>query len=199
MSQPARYTIYRTPVVSWLLAWVCRFWLKVFRWTIDVDMPPGDQRILVIAPHTSYWDAPVLLGAGAVIGIDPHWMGTHNLFRFPFRTLVRWLGGIPVDRTRRSGLVDSAVAAFSDNDYLQLAIAPEGTRFRVEKWKSGFYRIAEGAGVPISLVFADYGRKVAGIGGTFTPSGDYAADMAHIREFYADVTPKHPDRFAPPA
>ena len=82
--------------------------------------------------------------------------------------------------------------------HLQLAIAPEGTRFRADRWKTGFYRIAEGAGVPIALVSIDYTRKIMGIGGTFTPSGDIEADMEHIRAFYDGVTAKRPEWFAVP-
>jgi 1-acyl-sn-glycerol-3-phosphate acyltransferase len=198
MANPASLTIYRTPIVSWLLRVVSRVMLWAFRWRIDVPEPPPKRCVLVIAPHTSYWDAFTLLPAGSVAHVDPHWMATHNLFRFPFRLLVRWLGGVPVDRTQRNGLVGSAIEAFADADHLQLAIAPEGTRYLADRWRTGFYRIAEGAGVPIALVFVDYGRKVMGIGGIFTPSGDIEADMEHIRSFYDGVTPKHPEWFAVP-
>ncbi|MDX1689645.1 MAG: 1-acyl-sn-glycerol-3-phosphate acyltransferase [Acidimicrobiia bacterium] len=199
MARPARFTIYNTPVVGRVVGWVLGLLLRVFGWRIEVPEPPPERAVFVIAPHTSYWDAAVLLPAAAAIQIDPHWMATHNLFRFPVRTLVRWLGGIPVDRTRRTGLVDAAIDAFEGADHLQLAVAPEGTRYRADRWKTGFYRIAEGAGVPIALAFADYGRKVVGIGGTFVPSGDLEADLAHIRDFYDGVTARHPDRFAPPS
>ncbi len=182
-----------------MLRVVARFILWVTRWRIDIPTEPPKRAVFVVAPHTSYWDALILLPAAEVARIDPHWMGTHNLFRFPFRPLMRWFGGIPVDRTRRNGLVASAVAAFSEVDHLQLALAPEGTRFLAERWKTGFYRIAEGAGVPLVLVFIDYRRRVLGIGDTFMPSGDIEADMARIRDFYADVTPKRPEWFAPPS
>ena len=106
---------------------------------------------------------------------------------------LRWLGGIPVDRSKKNNLVEQAVELFATHADLVLLVQPEGTRSKVRYWKSGFYHIAYGAQVPIELGFIDFKRKVAGCGGRYLPSGNFDADLAEIRAFYADITGKNPD------
>jgi 1-acyl-sn-glycerol-3-phosphate acyltransferase len=126
--------------------------------------------------------------------VKVRWMGKDSLFRGPFSAIFRWLGGIPVDRSKSTGMVAQAIQAFRESEHMIMIIAPEGTRSRTSHWRSGFYHIAMGAGVPSALGFLDYRRKAAGIGPLITPTGDIDADMQAIRAFYAGVTPKHPER-----
>ena len=123
-----------------------------------------------------------------VYGMVVFWMGKQSLFRWPFGPFFRWLGGVAIDRSKSNDVVAQTVDAFRRAECFVLGVAPEGTRKRVAHWKTGFYRIAEGAGVPIALGFLDYRRKVGGIGPLVRPSGNLAEDMQAIRRFYGDIT-----------
>lgn len=119
-------------------------------------------------------------------GINPKFLGKHTLFRGPLGYLIRATGGIPVDRSNPTGVVRDLVARARAGEKFLLVIAPEGTRKKGTHWKSGFYRIAELTGVPITLGFVDRPTKTVGFGPTFTPSGDLKADMDFVRAFYTD-------------
>ena len=172
-------------LVLWLIGWRTEG-----EWPRDVR-----KGVLVVAPHTSNWDFPIMLALALALRIKATWMGKHTLFRPPFGWIFRFMNGLPIDRTGRNNMVDQVVAAFRDRDRMILAVLPEGTRKRTEYWKSGFYHIANGAQVPMVLGFADYGRKVGGIGPTIMPSGDIEADMAKIRAFYSSMKGKRPEQF----
>jgi 1-acyl-sn-glycerol-3-phosphate acyltransferase len=142
--------------------------------------------ILVGAPHTSNWDFLIMLLVMWQGGMPPRVLVKRELFRGPLGALLRRLGGIPVDRRNPAGFVgEIADAARAHEDFL-LIIAAEGTRKKAAHWKSGFYRIAQQAGLPLVLGFIDGPTKTAGFGPTFAPSGDVRADMDRIREFFAD-------------
>ena len=173
-----------------------RLWLATTGWHIEGEMPNLPKFIIVAAPHSSNWDLPYVLAAGLHYGIRVHWMGKDSIFKQPFGGIMRWLGGIPVDRSKSNNAVDDMVARFAQSDRLILVIPPEGTRGKVERWKSGFYHIATGAKVPLALGFLDYERKAAGIARVFQPTGNYEADLAEIQAFYATVTARHPNRDA---
>ena len=197
--RPARITVFRTPVIRTILRWIAALWLWAFRWKTVLVLPDDPKAVAVIAPHTSYWDFPVLVAAGLKHGVDVHWLGTHRLFRGPGRPLFRWLGGIPVDRSRSNGLVAAAIDAMRADEHGMLTVAPEGTRYRRDAWKTGFHRIAVGAGVPLFLVGLDYGTKTVRADVTFMPGDDVKADLVRIGEFYAPMQGKHPELFTPPA
>jgi 1-acyl-sn-glycerol-3-phosphate acyltransferase len=148
---------------------------------------------MIAAPHTSNWDLPMTLALVFAFRLRVYFLAKHTLFTAPFGLFLRWLGGVPVDRQKNNNIVEQAVELFSTHDDLILLVPPEGTRQRVRYWKSGFYHIAYGAQVPIVLGFIDFKRKVAGFGGTFTPSGNYDADLVKIQTFYAGITGKNPD------
>src|SRR5512144_310512 len=175
--------------------WLANMLLKLFGWRAEGSLDDVPRCVLVVAPHTSNWDFPVMLALAAALRIKATWMGKHTLFRPPFGWLMRWLGGLPINRSARHNVVEQAIESFRQRDRLVLAILPEGTRKRTPYWKSGFYHIAVGAKVPIALGYADYRRKVGGIGRVIVPSGDVDADMALIREFYSGMTGKRPDQF----
>jgi 1-acyl-sn-glycerol-3-phosphate acyltransferase len=169
--------------------------LRVLGWRADGGFPDVPKAIVIVAPHTSNWDFFVGLFADLAIDLDAHFLGKHSLFRWPVKRLLRWLGGIPVQRGTSKNYVDQLVEEFARRDSLVLAIAPEGTRKKVEHWRSGFYHIARGANVPIVLVALDYGHKVVVIGPVFEPTGDFDADMVGIKAHFSQFTAKHPDQF----
>ena len=168
-------------------------------WKVEGAPPPSGRFVLIAAPHTSNWDAVVMLFAARIFQIDIEWFVKKSWFFFPMGPLLRALGGVPIDRASRHGVVEQAVQRFADSERLILAVPPEGTRGKAAHWKSGFYHIAHGAGVPIVLGYLDYGRKVAGLGPAFHPTGDVSADFAVFRDFYASVTAKHPALVGPVA
>lgn len=174
---------------------IARMLLALFGWRAVGAMPDVPKAVLMVAPHTSNWDFPVMLLLAVALGIKTTWMGKHTLFRPPFGWIMRRLGGLPINRTASHNMVEQAVTALRAADRLVLAVLPEGTRKRAPYWKSGFYYIANGARVPLVLGFADYQRKVGGIGPVIMPSGDAEADMAAIRAFYVGVVGKRPDQF----
>jgi 1-acyl-sn-glycerol-3-phosphate acyltransferase len=168
-------------------------------WSVEGDLPDVPQFVLVVAPHTSNWDVPVGLLCAYALGLLFPWpygvMVKAPVFRWPLvGPLMRWLGGIPIDRSAPNNVVDQMADAFQQHERLMLAITPEGTRKKTPYWKSGFYHIALKARVPIVLAYLDYARRVGGLGPTIWPSGDADADLELIRDFYAGVTAKFPDQ-----
>jgi 1-acyl-sn-glycerol-3-phosphate acyltransferase len=167
--------------------------LRLISWKLDVIYPAAPKYVLIGAPHTSGWDLfyALLLKYGS--GIEMHWMGKDTLFRWPLGGILRWLGGIPVKRRSRNNFVQQVVDVVNDLDEVVIAMAPEGTRSKTKYWKTGFYYIALGAGVPIAFGFIDYGRRAVGVGQVITPSGDIQADIRQIKAFYAGISGRHPE------
>lgn len=177
---------------------VGRAWLRAFGWRLETEEAPHDKFILIAAPHTSGWDLPFMLATSYSMRIPISWIGKQELFKPPLGWLLHALGGIPVDRSARKNVVGWAVEQISKADRLVLAVPAEGTRARVQYWKSGFYHMALGAKVPIGLGYLDFERKVCGIRGFVTPTGDVRADMDEIRALYRGVTAKFPEHYAEP-
>ena len=173
------------------------FW-AVSRYRFVSEPPPTRSAVLIGAPHTSNWDFLYMLAITWRLGISPRWLGKHTLFKRPFGPLMRWLGGIPVYRANPGRLVDDVVARVRDSDQFFLVVTPEGTRGRTANWKSGFYRIARDAGMPVVLGFVDSATHTSGLGPTIDLTGDVTADMDRIRAFYADKRGIHPENFTPP-
>jgi 1-acyl-sn-glycerol-3-phosphate acyltransferase len=187
----AAFTVYDTPILNTLLRIAARFYLKIAGWKLVMAAPVARRTVVIAAPHTSNWDLPMSLALVFVFRLKVYFLAKQALFIPPFGIFVRWLGGIPVDRSKTNNLVEQAIALFSVHEDLVLAVPPEGTRKQVRCWKSGFYHIASGAHVPITLGFIDFKRKVAGFGGTFISTGNYDADLVEIQEFYAGITGKN--------
>lgn len=162
-----------------------------------MDLPRVDKVVIVFYPHTSNWDFVVGLLARCGLGLPVTWAGKDNLFRWPFRGLLSKLGGIPVNRREHTGFVAHMVAEFARRRTMLLAIAPEGTRRRTRYWKSGAYRVALAAQVPLGLAFIDFRIKEIGVGGLLYPSGDADADFAILRDFYASKVGRHPEQAGP--
>lgn len=148
--------------------------------------------LVVLYPHTSNWDFPLGLLARFAARWPIRWVGKHTLFRGPFNWLMRALGGIPIDRGAPGGFIEGMVAEFRRRDHLMVAMAPEGTRGHVDGLKSGFYRIALAAGIPIGMGYIDYPSRTIGIAGYFVPSGDREADLGLMRAAYAGKRGYHP-------
>lgn len=183
--KPMRTTMFTTPIICPLLRGFSRIMLKLLGWRVVGSMPEDiKQCVLIGAPHTSNWDMPLSLMMALSLDTQLHWVGKQSIFKFPFSGLMRWMGGIPVDRSHANNMVEASIAKFKEFPELRIMIAPEGTRARVKQWKSGFYHIAHGAHVPIALAFIDYKNKCGGIGKFMTTSGDYDKDMREINAFY---------------
>jgi 1-acyl-sn-glycerol-3-phosphate acyltransferase len=164
-----------------------RIVLRLLGWRVGTGLPDLRKFVIIAAPHSSNWDFIIGLSVVFALRLDVHFIGKAELFRGPLGSVMRWLGGMPVDRKQPQGFVDQIVAQFAAREHLVLALAPEGTRKPVEKWKSGFYRIALGASVPIVPGYFDNGRKTVGFGAPFHPTGDAEADLAALRAFYAPM------------
>jgi 1-acyl-sn-glycerol-3-phosphate acyltransferase len=177
---------------------VGRTWLGMFGWRLETVEPAHEKFVLIAAPHTSGWDLPFMLSTSFSMRVPISWMGKKELFKPPLGWLLNGLGGIPIDRGARKNVVDWAVQEFAKRDRLVLAVPAEGTRAKVEYWKSGFYHIALGAGVPIGLGYLDFARKLCGIRGFVTPTGNVRADMDRVRELYRGITPKYPEHYGEP-
>jgi 1-acyl-sn-glycerol-3-phosphate acyltransferase len=173
-----------------------RFMLGVRGWTVEGDFPDLPKMVMAIAPHTSNWDFTTGLWVKLALRLGVRFVGKHTLFVWPLAPLLRWLGGVPVDRQAAAGFVEEAARAFRVSERMILVMTPEGTRRRAEKWKSGFYRIALAAKVPILLVRFDYSRRAALIGPLFHPSGDYETDLCAMRGYVQPGMALRPENYA---
>lgn len=177
------------------MKWLCRFYLTLMGWKTASKLDPSVKKcVMVGAPHTSNVDYIYSLATLYANGTHVRFLAKKSLFKFPLGILMRATGGIPVDRSKHSNMVDMMVDMFASRDSLILLIPAEGTRSYVKEWKSGFYHTAVNAKVPIVLGYLDYGRKVAGFGDLFYPAGDYEKDLAEIKDFYRQFTAKHPGK-----
>lgn len=176
---------------------IAKLFLRVTGWTFQGEIPVEQRCVLIAAPHTSNWDLPYLLAFAWYCGIDINWMGKHQIFAGPQGRLMKALGGVPVHRDQKTNLVSQMVQAFDERDSLILTIPPEAKRKRAEHWKSGFYRIALGADVPILPTILDYGTRTGGFAPALLPTGNVSDDMDVLRAVYANCEAKYPEAFGP--
>ena len=167
--------------------------LGAFGWRSVFVAPPAPKGIIVVYPHTSNWDFIVGVLFKFAVGLPAHWMGKDSLFRWPLRRLFQRMGGIPINRRERTGFVATLLEQFGRQDWMWLAVAPEGTRSRTDHWKSGFYQIAVAGKLPVGLGFIDYATHTVGIDTYIEMSGDPEADFARIRDFYAAKRGRRPE------
>ena len=166
--------------------------LSVFGWQKTGQVPSARNVVIIAAPHTSNWDFIFLLAAAYSFGISVNWLGKDSLFRSPLGPILRFLGGVPVDRSKRNNLVQSLSAQIELGSGISLVIPPSGTRRKTEYWKSGFYQIARAAQIPLVCGYLDYKKKEAGLGLSFLPT-NLSSDMNRIREFYEPIVGKYPE------
>jgi 1-acyl-sn-glycerol-3-phosphate acyltransferase len=175
-----------------------RLGVLIFRltgWRTAGGVPNLPKFVMIAAPHTSNWDFLHGICAMLVLDLRISWIGKHSMFRWPLGRPMRWLGGTPVRRDKTVGRVDQIIAAMNAAEQYVVTIAPEGTRKRTDRWRTGFYHVAHGAGVPIVPAYLDYGQRIVGFGPAFDTTGDLERDLVAIRAFYDDKRPKKPAQF----
>ena len=173
--------------------WLGRTILRLGGWRMEGAFPDIPRLVLVGAPHSSNWDGIWGLAAKLALGLDIKLLGKQELFWWPLGPLLRRMGVIAIDRHAAHGTVEQMARLIRDSERLWLGIAPEGTRRKVARWKTGFWKIAKAADVPVLPAYFDYPRKVIGIGPTFAPGADMDADLARIRAWYQPWRGKHHD------
>ena len=180
-----------------MLRKLARLLLRLGGWEAvggDFDVP---KAVFVAAPHTSNWDGFWALTYKVAFDIDIKFFAKHSLFWFPLGNILRALGGIELNRDEAGSAVRQAIEMFEQEESFYFGLAPEGTRRKTPGWKTGFYRIATGARVPVYLGFLDFGRRRIGIGPRIDLSGDMEADLDIIRDFYKDVRGRRPEKASP--
>jgi 1-acyl-sn-glycerol-3-phosphate acyltransferase len=168
--------------------------LSLLGWRLEGGVPDVPRCVVIVAPHTSNWDFVVAMGALLALGLRGRWLGKNGLFRPPLGALLRWTGGVPVDRSSAVGVAEQAAASLRAEPFF-LGIAPEGTRRRVERWKTGFHRIARGAGTGIWPVVLDYRTRVFRLLPLFEPTDDLDGDMARLRSLYHASMARYPKNY----
>ena len=168
---------------------------KILGWRVINNLPEVDKCVVVVAPHTSNWDFVIGKLAYTALGRKANFLIKKEWFVFPFNLFFKSIGGIPVERNKRTSMTDVLTAEFDKHDKLHLAITPEGTRKPRKEWRKGFYFIARKAGVPLMLIGLDYGKKEASVLDIFHPTGIYAKDIVVIKSYYKDITAKKPENF----
>lgn len=180
-----------------ILPRIARLLLRLGGWAMVGEVPAVAKAVIIAAPHTSNWDGYWGLVLKVAMELDVTFFAKHTLFWFPLNLLLRGLGGIPVDRRRPGSAVKQAIEMFDANERFYFALSPEGTRAKTRCWKTGFYRIAESANVPVVLGFFDYGNKRLGLGPTLVLTGDRESDLAICRDFYRGFTGRRPEKASP--
>ena len=179
-----------------MIRWICRGLIKLWGFRIEGNFPVKDpKKLYIVMPHTSNWDFP--LGVLMKIGyrMDVQYIAKHSLFKPPFGWFFRLTGGIPVDRSKSSNMVDAVVDLYNRHETISIALAPEGTRKRTEGIRSGFYYIAFKAKVPLIFVRFDFGNKRVTYSEAFYPSGNYDQDLPIIEEHFRGVEGCVPNNF----
>lgn len=173
------------------LRWVGRVGLRLSGgWKINGQMPDVKKAILPVAPHTSNWDFPVGVFVMLALGLKLNYLGKASLFRFPIKSLMTKLGGIPIDRSAPNGVVGKMVAEFKQQHELILVITPEGTRKKVKEWKKGFLHMAKQANVPIIPVAMDFARKAIDIGPAIMITGEIEKELERVKSYFAHAQGK---------
>lgn len=175
---------------------ICKFILfKILGWKVENTFPTDLKKyVLIVAPHTSWVDFPIGVLINYATGLRANFIAKASLFKFPHGYLFRALGGTPVDRSKNNNLVDSIVDIFDSKDRFVLALSPEGTRKKVEKWKTGFYYIAKGAKVPIVSATLDFEHKKMVVSKPFYTTNDIDGDFKELQSFFEGVKGKYPER-----
>lgn len=169
--------------------------LRILGWKIEGELPNFPKMVVIVAPHTSNWDFPLGVIGLFALGVRLTFLAKHSLFRPPLGAVMRWLGGVPVKRVVREDTVAIEVGEFRRNDRWILALAPEGTRKFVDKWRTGFYNIAIGAEAPIIPVAFDYSTKTICIMRPYMPRGEMDSEVVELRRLYRKHWALKPDNF----
>lgn len=176
-------------------AFIARKLLQWSGWNVNVALPEYDKCVICVAPHTSNWDFIICELAYLSIGRRAGFLMKKDWFFFPLGYFFRAIGGVPVDRNRRTDLVEQIAEQFAQQKKMTIAITPEATRKANAEWKTGFYRIAQRSNVPIVLAYLDYDKKEVGIERTLDITGDIDADMLEMKQYYSHFNAKYKDKF----
>jgi len=187
-------TIFNTPILSKLIYYISILTFRLAGWHVDGTPPDLRKYIIIGAPHTSNWDFILFLGVIFRLKVQVRFMGKAELFRSPLGWFFYYCGGIPVDRSKSTGLVEQTVDACEKAEQFILVIAPEGTRHGVKEWKRGFYHIAKGAEIPIVMAKVDGKNKTVHVGQVFHPTEDMEADMKVIQDAFTGMTGIRPNK-----
>jgi 1-acyl-sn-glycerol-3-phosphate acyltransferase len=167
--------------------------LRLVGWRSVMVWPPEPKGVIIVYPHTSNWDFILGMLFKVGNGLPANWIGKTEMFPWPFTGLLKWLGGIPLDRKQTTGFLEALLDEFRRRDWIWVAIAPEGTRSHTDHLKSGFYQVSVAADVPVALAYIDYGTKTLGIDTYVRMTGDRDADMATLRDFYSGKRGRRPE------
>jgi len=178
--------------------WLGRTLLRLGGWRMRGAFPDVPKLVIIVVPHTSNWDGFWGLAAKAALGVEIRVLGKAQLFWWPLGALLRWLGAVPVERSKPHGVVAQAVELIEHSERCWFVLAPEGTRKRVTQWKTGFWKIASAAAVPILTAYLHYPDKIIGIGEVFVPGDDMQADLRALQEWYRPWIGRYPENMALP-
>lgn len=193
-----KYTIFDAPVLNVVTRFLSLILLRLIGWRQGGERPTPPRYVLIAAPHTSNWDFLLLMAFAFRCRVRLYWMGKDAIFKGWYSPFVKFVGGIPIDRKKQTGMVAQTAELFAHSERLVVTVPAEGTRSRSEGWKSGFYHIAMTANVPVVLGFLDYAKKVGGFGPAVTLTGDMQADMVAITDFYRDIGARYPEKKTEP-
>ena len=181
-----------------ILQWLGRTVLSIFGWKVSGSISEeyaGKNLVVIVAPHTSNWDG--IFGVATVAGLDARitFIGKHTVFRYGLGSFLRYMGGIPVDRSKPGGIIQDALNQIKDLEGALIAMSPEGTRSKVKEWKTGFLRIAKELNTKIIPASIDFAKKEILLGNAFTPSGNNPQDIINLKKYYSIFTPKYPEKY----
>ena len=174
---------------------VAMFAMRASGWRFEGELPNLPQFVIIVAPHTSNWDFPLGIMAMFALGVRGTFLGKDSLFRWPVSLAMRWLGGVPVNRFSPHNVVEQTIAYFRQRERIVLALSPEGTRKKLPEWRTGFYYVAKGAGVPIVPLAFDFSQRVFRIFPPVVASESRDADFARLHAFFDARMARHPDRY----
>jgi 1-acyl-sn-glycerol-3-phosphate acyltransferase len=189
--------IHNAPTSGLIKYWLGRCWFGLTGWKAVGEFPPDKKFVIVAAPHTSNWDFPYGMSALFIYRLKTSWMGKDTLFKWPLGVFLRALGGMAIDRSSHHGVVEQTAEQLKNAEQLVIMLAADGTRTKLECWKSGFYWIAHKAQVPIVCGYLDYANKRACVGLSFVPTGNVKQDMDRIREFFQNIEGRKPEKQTP--
>jgi len=179
---------------------IAKIWFTLSGWKLNTTPAVIDKArhsVMIAAPHTSNWDFPFTIFGFWLMDIDLKYFIKDSYTRSPLGWFFRWTGALGVDRAKQNNLVEHTASMLKGDKNLVILVPAEGTRKRVERWRTGFYQIAMQAQVPISLGYLDFEKKIAGVGDVFMPTGNFEADMQHIEDFYKNIPGKNPELYNP--
>lgn len=180
---------------NWFSTLAARCVMRVTGWRFEGTVPNIRKLVIVVAPHTSNWDFLIGVAGMFALGIRVTFLGKHSLFCWPLGSPMRWLGGVPVDRSSPHHMVEQVVARITEADRIVLGLSPEGTRRKLPAWRTGFHYVAHGAAVPILPVALDYGTRTIRFFAVHAPGQSAESDVAILGRLYHPGMARHPDRY----